>query len=156
MARPPAAPAPRPDDDDDLVIPADAPRPIRAGTGHPVGPSGTLPPRRQGALRERAQAVHGEDHQGDKVPERQSGKVLVRQGGSTPGNQGDQVPRSQDTLESSNDQGDAYAGRQKLGARISRDLKRRLKIAAAVYDRTEESIVVEAIEHWLDQHPSTG
>jgi hypothetical protein len=43
-------------------------------------------------------------------------------------------------------------GRVKLGTRVTKSLKRDLKIAAANHDRTEESIVIEAIEQWLSRN----
>ena len=43
-----------------------------------------------------------------------------------------------------------YEGRTKLGARIPDEVKTRLKIASAITRRTEEAIVVEAIQAWLD------
>lgn len=46
---------------------------------------------------------------------------------------------------------DSYMGRTKIGARIPEELKTKLKIASALTKRTEEAIVVEAIEQWLDR-----
>jgi hypothetical protein len=50
----------------------------------------------------------------------------------------------------------SYAGRVKLGTRITKSLKRELKIAAANHDRTEESIVIEAIQEWLAKNPRSS
>lgn len=43
--------------------------------------------------------------------------------------------------------------RPKLGARVPADLKRRLKLAAAAHERTQDDIVAEALADWLTAHP---
>jgi hypothetical protein len=58
------------------------------------------------------------------------------------------TPAVQETVTPSS----SYEGRSKLGARIPDDLKTRLKIGSALKRRTEESIVIEAIEQWLDRN----
>jgi hypothetical protein len=131
MARPASqpAPVPEPDEDDDFDPSAAAPVPPKAPERHPVTPSGTQVPSRKGS------------RDGTKEP--------ARQGAGETETKGDQV----EALKAPVLAHDPYEGRPKLGARIARDLKRQLKIASANHERTEESIVEEAIEQWLERNP---
>jgi len=59
---------------------------------------------------------------------------------------GTKEPRNQGTLPPS-------LQRPKLGTRVPADLKRRLKLAAAAHERTQDDIVAEALTDWLTTHP---
>jgi hypothetical protein len=130
MARPQPKPAPVPEDDDDFPV-GQGPAPAKAPNKHPVTPrteDATKVPSHQGGSG------------GTKETARQGAEVAESQGGKVASALREEAPQ------------DSYAGRMKIGTRVTRELKRRLKIASAVSDRTEESIVVEAIEQWLERN----
>lgn len=147
MVRPTPRPAeiPADDDEDDVLGGVTAgPKPKKAPDTHPVGPSpesrqGSQVPSHQGTSRgttgrKKAAAP------AEQPARREGGKVNVAEADKVTGSQG------------------GYEGRTKLGARIPDEVKTRLKVASAITRRTEEAIVVEAIEAWLDANkiPNVG
>lgn len=140
MARPTPKPAEVPpvDDDEDEVLGdvTSGPAPSKAPDTHPVGPPAT--------------------QKGSQVPSRKSTQRGTTEGqnpaarASGSRRQGEKVTVTEAT-EVAESKG-AYDGRTKLGARIRESLKTRLKIASALTRRTEESIVEEALESWLNAH----
>lgn len=151
MPKPPPAAAPMPadDDEDDFELPADAPTPVKAAESHPVKPTGGQVPRRQGSSSGTPVRKGGKVAASAATPETspRAGQEASRQGGKVSSTQAVQEPAVSS----------GYEGRSKLGARIPDELKMRLKIGSALKRRTEESIVIEAIEQWLDRNeiPST-
>jgi hypothetical protein len=146
MARPTPAPAPMPaDDDDDFELPANPPKPAKAAEGHPVKPRGGQVPRRQ------ASSSDTPERKGGKVAESTVTSETSPHAGQEASRQGGKVP-STEAVKETNTPSSSYEGRSKLGARIPDELKTRLKIGSALKRRTEESIVIEAVEQWLDQN----
>jgi hypothetical protein len=144
--RPTPAPADEPQEEDDLVLPVNAPRPVKAENTHPVRPAEVVA--QQGTQVPILQGTSG-GYAGD--PE--STLETRAKGEQVPRGKGEEVAVKQGTLPARPTEQELYPGRKKIGVRIDDALKRELKVAAALHDRTEESIVIEAVRAWLRQNP---